>query len=412
MQVRRIWLVVLSAMFLGACTLDRVRLPWPDLTAGTPTPVVAAVLPTATPRGPRPTAVPLPAVPPVPTLAAEVVGPLEQQERALVELYRRAAPAVVRIEVVMNHPPVEGGNMPDTIPLSLGSGFLYDDQGHIVTNDHVVEQGGAIQVRFADATILRAQVIGGDPGSDLAVLKIDEVPLGVAPLALADSRAVSVGQTAVAIGNPFGLQNTLTVGVVSGLQRSLAGPVSDLGRFRIANVIQTDAAINPGNSGGPLLNIRGEVIGVNTAIRSETGAFEGIAYAVPSNAVRRIIPELIRNGRYEHPWIGISMRDIDPLMSEALNLAVRQGVLVTEVVAGSPADRAGLRGGTQAQRYNGRMVPIDGDIITAINGERMLTSDALIGFLQTEASVGDTVLLSIVRDGDERELPLMLQARP
>lgn len=224
---------------------------------------------------------------PAPTLPPELTNPLEAEQAALIALYRRVNPSVVSIEVVADHPPVSGA--PFTVPTSQGSGFLFDDQGHIVTNNHVVENGSKFQVRFSDGAVMMARLVGGDPGSDLAVLKVDELPPGVAPLPLADSRTVEVGQRAIAIGNPFGLRNTLTVGVVSGIGRSLSGPASSGGgRFRIPNIIQTDAAINPGNSGGPLLNIYGEVIGVNTAISSGSGAFEGVGYAVPSNAVLRV----------------------------------------------------------------------------------------------------------------------------
>jgi 2-alkenal reductase len=405
-------LLLLCSLALTACSAERIPLPWTSApTEAPPAPMPIATQPDPTSAVPTPTSAPLPTMAPVPTLAVDVTEPLVAQERALIELYRIASPAVVRIEVVANHPPVDGA-APDRIPFSLGSGFLYDDQGHIVTNEHVIADGGEFQVRFSDGTIVRARAIGGDAGSDLAVLKVDELPPGAAPLTLADSRAVEVGQTAIAIGNPFGLQNTLTVGVVSGLQRSLAGPTSELGRFRIPNVIQTDAAINPGNSGGPLLNIRGEVIGVNTAIRSETGVFEGVAYAVPSNAVRRVVPELIATGRYRHPWMGISMRDVDPLMSEALDLAARQGVLITEVLPGSPAAAAGLQAGENTTRYNGRELRYDGDIIVAINGERVLSSDALISFLQLETSVGDTVTMTVMRDRAEEQITMTLGARP
>jgi 2-alkenal reductase len=245
------------------------------------------------------------------------------------------------------------------------------------------------------------------------VLKVDELPPGTAPLPLADSRGVEVGQTAIAIGNPFGLQNTLTVGVVSGLGRSLDGPRSlQGGRFSIPNVIQTDAAINPGNSGGPLLNIHGEVIGVNTAIRSDSGTFQGVGYAVPANAVGRVVPALIRDGRYVHPWMGIAMRSIDPLFARHFELPVRQGVLITEVQGGSPADQGGLRGGARTGDYGGAQVPYDGDIVTAIDTQLVRASDDLLGYLEVEASVGDTVTLTILRDGQEQKIEITLAARP
>jgi 2-alkenal reductase len=290
---------------------------------------------------------------------------------------------------------------------------LIDDQGHLVTNNHVVEDGTAFEVRFADGSVLEAELVGRDPGSDLAVLKVATLPQGAQPLSLADSQLVEVGQTAIAIGNPFGLRNTLTTGVVSGLGRSLIGPQAiEGGRFRIPNVIQTDAAINPGNSGGPLLNVRGEVIGVNTAIRSESGNFEGIGYAVPSNAVMRVVPALISTGRYQHPWMGISMRDVDPLLANHFSLPVRQGVLVTDVQPGSPAEQAGLKRGETLGEYAGLRFPYDGDIITAINGNSMLDSDELVSFLELNASVGDTVTMTIMRGGQEQQIEMTLAARP
>jgi 2-alkenal reductase len=357
--------------------------------------------------------VPLPTVAPVATLAPDLTNALEQEQAVLVELFRRINPAVVSIEVLGNHPATDGGSTPDEIPFGQGSGFLYDDQGHIVTNNHVVEGASSFQVRFADGSAIKAELIGTDPGSDLAVLKVGQLPDGAAPLSLADSEEVAVGQTAIAIGNPFGLQNTLTVGVVSGVGRSLAGPESRSGgRFRIPNVIQTDAAINPGNSGGPLLNVRGQVIGVNTAIRSESGTFEGVGYAVPSNAVRRVIPSIISTGRYEHPWMGIGMFDIDPLLAEQFQLRSQQGVLVTEVQPGSPAERAGLQAGTQAVEAAGRTLPADADIIIAINGVRVLDSDDLVSYLELNTSVGDTVEMTVVRGGEERVLEMTLGSRP
>jgi 2-alkenal reductase len=349
----------------------------------------------------------------VATLAPDFTNALEEEQAILTELYRRINPAVVSIEVLADHPPIDGGGGPSQIQFAQGSGFLYDDQGHIVTNNHVVEGASQFQIRFHDGSLAEAVLVGGDSGSDLAVLKVNELPPGTAPIALADSREVQVGQTAIAIGNPFGLQNTLTVGVVSGVGRSLVGPASPSGgRFRIPNVIQTDAAINPGNSGGPLLNIRGEVIGVNTAIRSETGVFEGVGYAVPANAVERVVPALIAEGRYQHPWMGIGMRDVDPLLANQFGLPVRQGVLVTEVQPDSPAQRAGLRAGDRTEEYGGLPIILGGDIITAVNGETVRDGNGLISYLELEASVGDTVTMTVMRDDQEQQVEMTLAARP
>jgi 2-alkenal reductase len=381
-----------------------------------PTEPTEAATPLATiPRPTRSaeTPVPLPSAAPVATIAPALTNALEEEQNLLIELYRRNNPAVVSIEIIGSHPAVTQGTAPETIPLGQGSGFLFDDQGHIVTNNHVVEEGSSFQIRFADGTLAEATLVGADPGSDLAVLKVNELPTGTAPLTLADSRKVQVGQTAVAIGNPFGLQNTLTVGVVSGVGRSLTGPASQSGgRFRIPNVIQTDAAINPGNSGGPLLNVRGEVIGVNTAIRTESGIFEGVGYAIPSNAVSRIIPALIKDGRYLHPWMGIGMQDVDPLLAKHFNLAVRQGVLVTEVQPASPASKAGLHGGTQIGDYAGGRIPYDGDIVIAIDGMKVFNADDLVSYLELNTSVGDIIEMTVNRNGQEQRLQMTLGSRP
>jgi 2-alkenal reductase len=407
---RIILLTALAGIGLAACAPS--GLPW-QRQAAPPTPVIAEVVETPQPTRIPETAEPLPTTDPVATLAPEVTNALEQEQTLLVELYRRINPSVVSIIAVGTHPPVSGEGEPETIPYGQGSGFLFDDQGHIVTNNHVVEDGSGFQVRFADGTIVEAEIIGTDPGTDLAVLKVAELPPETAPIALADSAEVVVGQTAIAIGNPFGLQNTLTVGVISGLGRSLVGPSSESGgRFRIPNVIQTDAAINPGNSGGPLLNVRGEVIGVNTAISTESGSFQGIAYAVPSNAVARVVPALIKEGRYQHPWMGIGMQDVDPLLAEHFKLGVRQGVLVTEVQDDSPADRAGLRGGQTLGEYAGRQFPYDGDIIIAIDENKVLDADDLVSYLELNASVGQVVEMTVLREGKQQKINMKLGSRP
>jgi 2-alkenal reductase len=412
---------VLLAWALAACAADGLPLlgqaptsiPQPTARLAPPAPPTEEDAARPAPSAaPAPT-LPLPPVAPVPTIESKLVSALDEEQQLLVMLYRHVNPAVVSIEVTGGRTEGNGPTPEPDLPFAQGSGFLFDDQGHIVTNNHVVEDATGFQVRFSDGSIAEAQLAGRDPHSDLAVLKVDELPAGAAPLVLADSRKLEVGQTAIAIGNPFGLQNTLTVGVISGLGRALAGPATGQGgRFPIPNVIQTDAAINPGNSGGPLLNIHGEVIGVNTAIRSESGVFEGIGYAIPSNAITRIIPALIRDGSYRHPWIGLSMRDIDPLLARHFGLASRQGVLVTDVQSGSPAARADLRAGRTSGEYGGRQLAYDGDIITAINGQTVHSGDELVGYLELETSVGDLVMLTVLRDGQEQKIDVTLAARP
>ncbi|NOK63121.1 MAG: PDZ domain-containing protein [Chloroflexi bacterium AL-W] len=355
-------------------------------------------------------AVPINDVDPVPTLLPETTEALVAEQQVMVQLFRRANPAVVSIEVIGVHPPVEGLPMQD-FAFGHGSGFLYDNQGHVVTNHHVIENGTDYQVRFASGEIIAAQLVGSDAGSDLAVLKVEDLPADVAPLSIADSGNVEVGQMAVAIGNPFQLRNTLTVGVISGVGRALRGPQSAQGGwFSIPNIIQTDAAINPGNSGGPLLNIHGEVIGVNTAISSGSGTFEGVGYAVPSNTVTRVVPALIRNGLYEHPWMGIGMYTIEPRYAQQHDLTIQQGVLVTAVQDDSPAARSGLLPAETDSDVN--LNPRNGDIIIAVDDQTIRSSDDLIRYLELETSVGDTITFTLIRDGEEQQIDLLLAGRP
>lgn len=423
--MRRLLSFTVAALALAGCGFgvpDLGRRPDPTVEAIQTEVAEMAVVqtdrgPTATARPPRSTDQPLPTIPPHPTIDPALSGALADQERLLVELYRRASPAVVSIEVLgaalpADHPAVPG--VPNAS--SQGSGFLFDDQGNIVTNNHVVEGAERLQVRWFDGSTSLAELIGTDLDSDLAVIKVREIPPGVAPLAVGDSRQVAVGQTAVAIGSPFGEQNTLTVGVVSGLGRTLRGPTRQFGTYSIPNIIQTDAAINPGNSGGPLLSVRGEVIGVNTAIAVSQGGsdFEGVGYAVPSSAVARVVPALISQGRYNHPWMGIGMWSLDALLAEQVGLAVRRGVLITNVQPDSPAARAGLRAGDDEVDVNGLPLRVGGDIVVAINGQPVADGDQLIGLLDLNNVVGDTITLSVLRGGAgaPEDVQLLLEARP
>jgi 2-alkenal reductase len=420
----RCCLALLLASLLAGCGALNEDLPLPGFAQDEPTVEAeprepeegdtATLAPTRDPALPPPS--PLPTVLPQPTVGPELRQSVAGYEDLLTTIYRRSSGAVVSIEVVTNididlpddHPMLP----PPGMPLSRGSGFLYDDQGHIITNNHVVEDADELQVTFFDGSSTLARMVGADSGSDLAVIKVDQLPAEVAPLSLGNSDEVAVGQMAIAIGNPFGLQNTMTVGVVSGLGRSLLGPRTGDGNFRIPNIIQSDAAINPGNSGGPLLNTRGEVIGVNTAISSDNGIFDGVGYAVPSRVVQQIAPSLIRDGFYEHPWIGISMTGIDSLLAEEFDLPVDEGVLVLRVMANSPADEAGLQPGDEVVMSNGEELAIDGDIITAIDSTPVRDSDDIIGYLQLNTAVGDRLTLTVVRDGETLEVPLTLEARP
>ncbi|MDQ3854631.1 MAG: trypsin-like peptidase domain-containing protein, partial [Thermoproteota archaeon] len=251
--------------------------------------------------------------------------------------------------------------------ISLGSGFIYDNIGHIITNYHVVAGSNPddISITFIDGTVYRARVVGTDQYSDLAVLRVqDDIPTDkLIPLPLSNSSGLRVGQEVVAIGNPFGLSGSMTEGIVSGLNRLIPvyqDPFSDVAApaFSIPDVIQTDAAINPGNSGGPLLNIQGEVVGINSAIFSTTGGFAGVGFAVPSNTIAKVAPVLIERGFFEHPWLGVSGIDMTPEIAEAIGLGEPRGFLVIEVTPGGPADSAGVQGGDTPKQLNGREIPI------------------------------------------------------
>ncbi len=344
-----------------------------------------------------PTAAPPPEIGSVSALALD---------EALVNVYERVIPAVVNIDVSQRN----GEN--DLIDFGSGSGFVLDTEGHIVTNNHVVADADEARVTFSDGVVLEAEVLGVDPYSDLAVLKVTPpADYTLVPVELGNSDELQVGQLVIVIGNPFGLTGSMSVGVVSAMGRTL--PALD-GVFSNPQIIQTDAAINPGNSGGPLLDVNGRVMGVNAAIRSETGINSGIGFAVPVNTVKRIVPQLIENGRAEYPYLGISAQS-NPSLSELsveFEMPVRQGVLVAEVLDGGPADRAGLRGGTRTVNFRGAQVALGGDIIIAIDGEPLANFDELLGYLVSNTSPGQEVVLTILRDGEEMEVPLILGTRP
>ena len=370
-------------------------------------------VPGAAPEVAPPAAVPPAAGAPVAPAPAPVAAPPTDLEAALTRIYREAMPGVVSIRV---YGPDSQGDFPD----GQGSGFVYDTEGHIVTNYHVVQGAEAFEVTFYDGTKVWAEVVGTDPGGDLAVLKVDLPPEQLHPLPLGDSDQLQVGQIVVAIGNPFGLDHTLTWGVVSALGRSLRSlqEAGTGGYFAMGDVIQTDAAINPGNSGGPLLNLRGEVVGVNQSIRTG-GALvgeptnAGIGFAVSSNLVRQVVPVLIAEGRYDYPYLGISAVDDLPLKAiERLGLPQATGVYVVEVVPGGPAAKAGLRGAQETETPNPHEIPPGGDLIVAIDGQPVRHFGDLIRYLTTRVRPGDTVTLTVLREGERLEIPVTLAARP
>ena len=342
------------------------------------------------PPTPEPTQTPGVAQPVPSILPIEISA--DAEETLLVELYKRVSPAVVHIRIYTK----------DNFFLGSGSGFLVDNQGHIVTNNHVVQGAEKIEVVFADATRTRGRVIGSDIDADLAVLELDEVPAGLAPLPLGDSDSVQVGQRVIAIGNPFGLAGTMTVGIVSGLGRDLRsqrpGDLRSPGTYSNPDVIQTDAAINPGNSGGPLLNSRGEVIGINTAIRSTSGSSSGVGFAAPVNTVIKLLPHLIEDGYYIYPWLGLTgQTEIDLFTAEELGLPQNQGVLVIDVAAGGPSDHAGLR---------------KGDLVIQIDDEPLTDFSDLISYLVAKTEPGQIVTMTTIRDGETLQLTVTLGERP
>ena len=319
----------------------------------------------------------------------------------LVELFEKSEEGVVKIQVVRNNIPGDTG--------SVGSGFVYDNLGHIITNAHVVNGANKATVTFLDGSQYDAEIIGIDKFTDIAVIKVNEKPRLLHPLQIGDSSQLRVGEPVAAIGNPFGLSGSMTSGIVSQMGRLL--PSQDSG-FSIPDVIQTDAAINPGNSGGPLLNMKGQVVGINTAIQSISGGNTGIGFAVPSNTAIKIVPSLIEDGEYHHPWIGITGQDIDTELAKVLDLKQAKGFLVITVVDGSPADKAGLKGVTQTQVINGKEYPADGDVIISVDDKEVRKISDILIHLQREKSVGDTMVLGILRDGGFMHIYLELVERP
>jgi S1-C subfamily serine protease len=318
----------------------------------------------------------------------------------LVELFKKTEQGVVKIETSV-------ADVDDRKP--VGSGFVYDILGHTITNAHVIENATKVTVTFLDGNQYNAEIIGSDKFTDIAVIKVNEKPRLLNPLDIGDSSVLLVGEQVAAIGNPFGLSGSMTSGIVSQLGRLLFSP--DNG-FSIPDVIQTDAAINPGNSGGPLLNMKGEVIGINTAIRSSTGEFTGVGFAVPSNTIKKIVPSLIEEGKYHHPWMGITGIDIDPDLAKIRELGNAKGFLVVTVIDGHPADDAGLQGVSKTVEIDGKEYPIDGDIIVSVDGKEVRKINDLLVHLQREKSVGDEMILGVLRDGDLLHLTLTLAERP
>jgi len=385
MKINRIWIVV-SVLILAvlACQV----------------PGMAPVVPDA-PNLPPPTPVEALQVP------APVIVDTAGRQEVLVSLYERVMPGIVSLQVVGS-----GGG-------ALGSGFVYDDQGHILTNYHVVEGASQLEVDFTSGYKIYGTVVGTDLDSDLAVVKVNAPASELHPLPLGNSDALNVGQTVVAIGNPFGLSGTMTTGVISALGRTLDSQREAPGAggfFTAGDIIQTDAAINPGNSGGPLFNLNGEVIGVNRAIRTEnfTGTGEpvnsGIGFAIAINIVKRVTPVLIAEGQYDYPYLGISSIDELSLPQiEALGLQSFTGAYVTDVTPNGPADQAGIRAGEQNTSTG---LNAGGDLIVAIDGRSIQRFDDLLRYLINNKSPGETVVLTVLRGEERVEINVTLGRRP
>lgn len=324
-----------------------------------------------------------------------------EKSLSLVELFEKSEEGVVRIDVDKINSFREGN--------SVGSGFVFDLFGNIITNAHVIDNADNITVTFLDGSQYNASIVGMDKFTDIAVINVEEKPDYLHPLEIGDSSTLKVGEPVAAIGNPFGLSGSMTSGIVSQIGRLL--PSHDTG-FSIPNVIQTDAAINPGNSGGPLLNMNGKVMGINTAIQSGTGQSAGIGFAVPSNTISKVVPVLITEGKYSHPWIGISGQDINPDLAKIRNLNHSKGFLIVTVIPDSPAEMAGLKGVSEIEKIDNKEYPKDGDIIVSVDGKEVRKISDILIHLQEEKSVGDEMILGIIRDGEQMDVILTLVVRP
>jgi serine protease Do len=329
---------------------------------------------------------------------------LSTLEQTFQQIYTHVNPSVVNIQVTERMGPMEASGE--------GSGFVWDTEGHIVTNNHVVENASQITVIFSNGTTVEAELVGADSESDLAVIQVAATGIDLQPVSLADSQAVKVGDLVVAIGNPYGLSGTMTQGIISALERSLSVSESGsytTGSYTIPDIIQTDAAINPGNSGGVLVDVEGQVVGVTAAIESSTNSNSGIGFVIPSHIVERVVPVLIEQGTYQHPRIGISGMTLTSSLAQEIGLeASQRGILVISVNANGPADKAGLVGSSQQQNTNGQVSITGGDVIIAVDGQTVTTFEDLTSYLFNETEVGQTITLTIMRQGKEQTIQLTL----
>jgi len=368
---------------------------------------------------------PTPATSPVAVATTEAQQMVDELQERLEDIYTRVNPSVVNIQVARKQtldssqdftlPEQDQNPLPDEFfSQGSGSGFVWDTNGHIVTNSHVVNGMDRMTITFHDGTIVDAKLVGEDPDSDLAVLKVDIPAERLLPMEIADSTQVQVGQLAIAIGNPFGLAGTMTIGFISALGRSLPVFAQELDAYyAIPDVIQSDNSINPGNSGGVLVNDQGQLIGVTSAIQSPVRASVGIGFSIPSAIVSQVVPVLIEKGTYEHPWLGVSGVSLTPDIALEMELDENQhGALVVEAIKGSPSHKAGIRGSNRQISLEGRKLQVGGDVIIAFDGKPVVGFDDLPAYLARSASVGQTVKLTVLRDGTEQTLDVKLDARP
>jgi len=329
---------------------------------------------------------------------------ITEDEKNNIAIYEKVADGVVNVTSIavqmdffFNVFPTQGS----------GSGSIIDKKGHILTNHHVVANAQKLEVTLADGSKWLAKLIGSDPDNDLAVIKIDAPKEKLKFIPMGDSRNLRIGQKVLAIGNPFGLERTLTTGIISSLGRTIRSEVGTL----MEDIIQTDAAINPGNSGGPLLNSEGEIIGINSAIISPSGGSVGIGFAIPVNTAKRVIPELIAKGYVSYPWIGASIQTLIPEIAKFLKIKVERGAMIAEVVKGGPADKGGLKGGSQRVQVGNMIVIVGGDIVVRADQHDVKTNDELIRYIR-EKKPGDTILLKLFRKGNFEEVKVTLGERP
>lgn len=382
MSLQKNLIIVSFSLLVTACSaLTRSSQPAP-VTQTEPTPIIIVATPTP--------------------LSRAAIAPIDIEEELITNLYQRTSPAVVHVTTEVVTMDFFFGPTPQE---GTGSGFIVDEQGYIVTNNHVIEGADSIEITFFDESKTPATVIGTDPLDDLAILQPATVPPGITPVELGTSADLRVGQRAIAIGNPFGLEQTLTTGVISALGRPLQLSEDNY----VFNVIQTDAAINPGNSGGPLLDSEGRLIGVNSAIRREA---EGIGFAIPVDTLKRVYKALIENGTYPHPWLGLLGYSITPELSSTLNLPAEKGVLVAQLYRNSPAAEAGIRGARQEAIVGNRRLLVGGDLLVAIDGNEISDWIDYLEYLEINTAVGDTVTLTVIREGRPLDIEASTIAKP